>query len=50
MLKLMEYGLLGVALLVVLALVARGKTETAPEEEHPLGARELPEEKQSRAG
>ncbi len=49
MLKLMEFGLLGVALLVVLALVVRGKPEAPPEEAHPLGARELPEEKQPRA-
>jgi hypothetical protein len=50
MLKLMEFGLLAVALAVVIGLVARGKPEAPPEEEHPLGARELPEEKQHRAG
>lgn len=51
MLRLMEYGLLAVAIAVVLALVARGKPEAPPEEEHPIGARETPEEKrQHRAG
>jgi hypothetical protein len=50
MLKLMEFGLLAVALVVVLALVVRGKPGAPPREEHPLGARETPEEKQHRAG
>ncbi|MGA7887074.1 MAG: hypothetical protein WCA44_15135 [Acidobacteriaceae bacterium] len=50
MLRLMEYGLLAVALAVVFALVVRGKPEAPPEEEHPLGARKTPEEKQHRAG
>lgn len=50
MLRLMEYGLLAVALAVVFGLVARGQPEAPPEEERPLGARETPEEKQQRAG
>ena len=45
MLRLMEYGLLAVALAVVFVLAARGKTKAPPEEEHPIGARETPEEK-----
>ncbi|MGB6131803.1 MAG: hypothetical protein WCC14_00580 [Acidobacteriaceae bacterium] len=49
MLKLMEFGLLGVTLLIVLALVLRGQPEAPPREERPLGARETPEEKQHRA-
>lgn len=50
MLKLMEYGLLAVALAVVFALVMYGKPEAPPREGHPLGARETPEEKEHRAG
>ncbi|HTV83412.1 MAG TPA: hypothetical protein VME18_12235 [Acidobacteriaceae bacterium] len=50
MLKLMEFGLLGVALAVVIGLVVRGKPEAPPEEAHPIGARETPEEKQHKAG
>jgi hypothetical protein len=49
MLRLMEYGLLAVALAVVLGLVVRSKPDAPPEEAHPLGARETPEEKQHRA-
>jgi hypothetical protein len=49
MLRLMEYGLLAVAVAVVFALVVRGKPEKPPEEAHPIGARETPKEKH-RAG
>lgn len=44
MLKLVEIGLFAVALMVVLALVARGKPEAPPLEAHPIGARETAEE------
>ena len=50
MLRLMEFGLLAVALAVVVGLVVRGKPEAPPGEEHPMGASETPEEKQPRAG
>lgn len=40
MLKLVEFGLLGVTLLIVLALVLRGQPEAPPPAEHPIGARE----------
>ncbi|HTX41723.1 MAG TPA: hypothetical protein VMD25_07830 [Acidobacteriaceae bacterium] len=40
MLKLMEFGLLGVTLLIVLGLVLRGQPEAPPPAEHALGARE----------
>ncbi|HEX4067570.1 MAG TPA: hypothetical protein VHZ09_16240 [Acidobacteriaceae bacterium] len=50
MLRLVEFGLLAVAIAVVLGLVVRGKVEAPPEEAHPLGARETPEEKQHRVG
>ncbi len=50
MLRLMEYGLLAVALAVVIGLVVRGEPEAPPAEEHPLGARETPEEKQHKVG
>lgn len=40
MLKLMEFGLLTVTLLIVLGLVLAGQPEAPPEEAHPIGARE----------
>lgn len=40
MLRLMEFGLLAVALLIVLGLVAAGPPKAPPAEEHPIGARE----------
>jgi len=45
MLKLMEFGLLAVALIVVLVLIAAGPPKSPPVEEHPVGARE-PEDAQ----
>jgi hypothetical protein len=38
MLKLMEYGLLAVTLLIVLGLVLQGPPEAPPIEEHAIGA------------
>ncbi len=35
----MEFGLLGVTLLIVLGLVLRGQPEAPPPAENPLGAR-----------
>lgn len=40
MLRLMEFGLLGVALLIVLGLVLAGPPEAPPEEQDPIGARD----------
>lgn len=40
MLRLMEFGLLAVTLLIVLGLVLAGPPEAPPEETHPLGAQE----------
>ncbi|HSY01145.1 MAG TPA: hypothetical protein VK819_03295 [Acidobacteriaceae bacterium] len=40
MLKLMEYGLLAVTLLIVLGLVLQGPPEAPPVEEHAIGAQE----------
>jgi hypothetical protein len=44
MLKLMEFGLLGVTLLIVLGLVLRGQPEAPPPAENPIGAREPKDE------
>jgi hypothetical protein len=43
MLKIVEFGLLAVALIIVLGLVAAGPPEAPPVEEHPIGAREAAE-------
>lgn len=45
MLKLVDFGLLAVALAVVIGLVVR-QPKAPPPEEHPIGARETPEEEQ----
>jgi hypothetical protein len=42
MLKLMEFGLLAVTLLIVLGLVLAGPVEPPPPEEHPVGAADGP--------
>lgn len=44
MLKLVEFGLLAVTLIIILGLVAAGPPEAPPVEEHPIGARETPDE------
>lgn len=49
MLKLMEYGLLAVTLLIVLGLVLQGPPEAPPVEEHPIGAQEPAEKAHPRA-
>jgi hypothetical protein len=49
MLKLMEYGLLAVTLLIVLGLVLTGPPEAPPIEEHVIGAAEPAEEATSKA-
>ncbi len=49
MLKLMEFGLLVVALVIVLGLVLQGPPEAPPIEEHPIGAREPKDEAQPKA-
>lgn len=50
MLKIVEFGLLAVALIIVLALVAAGPPEAPPVEEHPIGARDASEQpKESKA-
>jgi hypothetical protein len=49
MLKLMEYGLLAVTLLIVLGLVLQGPPEAPPLEEHAIGAQEPVEKAQSKA-
>ena len=42
MLRLVEFGLLAVALIIVLGLVLAGPVEAPPSEERPVGAAELP--------
>jgi hypothetical protein len=49
MLKLMEFGLLGVTLLIVLGLVLQGPPEAPPVEEKPIGAQNKADEAQPRA-
>ena len=44
MLRLMDFGLLAVALVVVLGLVLAGPVESPPPEEHPIGAAEPPKQ------
>ncbi len=48
MLKLVEFGLLGVTLLIVLGLVLRGQPEAPPPEENPIGARKPADEAKRR--
>lgn len=40
MLKLMEFGLLAVTIMIVFGLVLAGPAEAPPAEEHPIGAAE----------
>jgi len=49
MLRLMEYGLLGVTLLIVLGLVLQGPPEAPPLEDHAIGAAEPKDEAQPKA-
>lgn len=49
MLKLMEYGLLAVTLLIVLGLVLQGPPEAPPIEEHAIGAQEPADKPRSKA-
>lgn len=49
MLKLMEFGLLGATLLIVLGLVLQGPPEAPPMEEKPLGAQSPADEAHPRA-
>jgi hypothetical protein len=49
MLKLMEYGLLAVTLLIVLGLVLQGPPEAPPVEEHAIGANDPAEKPRPRA-
>ena len=44
MLKLVEFGLLGVVLVIVLGLVFRGRPEAPPPERNPIGARKPDDE------
>lgn len=49
MLKLVEFGLLGVALLIVLGLVLAGPPEAPPMEQDPIGARKPGEGEKQKA-
>ncbi|HEX4006686.1 MAG TPA: hypothetical protein VHX60_10965 [Acidobacteriaceae bacterium] len=49
MLKAMEFGLLAVTLIIVLALVLTGPPEAPPVEEHTVGAADPVEERASKA-
>ncbi|MGA7522170.1 MAG: hypothetical protein WBW84_06790 [Acidobacteriaceae bacterium] len=40
MLKLMEFGLLAVILMIVLGLVVKGRPEAPPKSDHVIGAQE----------
>lgn len=49
MLKLMEIGLLAVALMIVLGLVVKGRPEAPPSSDHVIGAQEPKDGEHSKA-
>jgi len=49
MLKLMEFGLLGVTILIVLGLVLQGPPEAPPVDGHVVGAQDQADEAQPKA-